>query len=111
MQRYSPYALIGLAGVSRHESRTARFYGRIFTYFTVLVSIFILWQWQFMLLSKLTPSQVFAINFFVWIYFSLQFFIFLLLVKKRLRFVTENWLLALVVLAVLPYYFFPQFVD
>ena len=110
-QRYSPYALIGLAGIARHESRRARVCGRVFSYITVLVSILILWQWQLMLLTKITSDQIFAMNFFIWAYFCLQFVLLWLLVKNKLRFVTENWLLLLIVLAVLPYLFFPGLID
>ena len=110
-QRYSPFAIIGLAGVSKHESRRARFLGRVFSYLAVIVSVILLCQWQLILLGRISWQQNILIDFVAWLYFLVNLSFMLFLVNNKLRFLRENWLLFVLVLAIVPFVVEPSLVS
>ncbi len=96
------YVLIGLAGVSQHESKRARVWGRFFTYAMLLVAITLLFEWQLELLGELDTSNLLIVNRLVWLFFIIEFTALLFLVKDRPRFIRQNWLLPIIILLGLP---------
>jgi voltage-gated potassium channel len=107
-QRYSPFAMIGLAGVSKHELHRARVVGRIFSYLNVVAAIALLCQWQLDLLHRLLPQQNLVFNFSIWCYFAVYLLSMLMVVNSKRRFIRQNWLLVLIVLSIVPFKLFPN---
>ena len=103
-QRYSPFAIIGLAGVSKYESHRARLAGRVFSYLAVIIAVLLLWQWQLNLLGLVNTQQNLLMDSIAWLYFVINLSLMLILVNNRLRFLSENWLLAVLVLTIIPYF-------
>lgn len=93
------YALIGLGGVNKNEIRTARLWGKFFSYFVVIISILLLLQWQWELLNELSEKEMLLYNLSIWCYFFIQFSILIFVVKDRNRFLLQNWLLPVIILA------------
>lgn len=91
------YSLIGLAGVSRHESYQARCWGRFFVFLMVLAAIVLLLQWQWLILGDLTLRSKLLLNWLVWLVFIFIFTIELIVVKHKRRYLVQNWFLPVII--------------
>jgi len=99
------YRLIGLGGVSEFESSRVRNWGRFFTYASVLVSIGLLLEWQALLLGGIDEHVRIFVNTVVWTFFTVQFFLLLMMVKDKQRYMNENWLLPVIIVVGLAFIF------
>jgi len=91
-------AFLGVAGVSPDENRRAKNVGRIFEYMVLVALLSVFVQ---LLLSYTDFYYDFNwLNYLVWSVFFLEFVVNLMLVKRRARYLEQNWLnLAIIVLA------------
>ncbi len=102
MRKVNLLSLVGLAGVNPDERKVARVWGKAFNYIVVAVAIVLLIQWQAELLHQLTPIHRILINVSIWSYFVIEMGILLVLVKDRLRFLRQNWMLPIIIILGLP---------
>lgn len=110
-QRHSPYTLIGLAGVSAYECRRARLVGRFLHYVHILLSLLLLLQWELLLMQRLSASTSQIINVVIWLFFVIELVVLLLLVKQRARLLSENWLLPIIALLIVPYGWYATVIE
>jgi len=97
------YCFIGLGGVHPEESPQARAFGKIFTYALLIIAIALLFEWQLQKIG-VTDSQGWRLfNWVVWLFFVTEFTVLLLMIKNKQRFVRENWLLPVIIIAGLPF--------
>lgn len=89
--------LIGLTGVHPGESKKARAWSRIFNYAVVAVAIVLLLQWQLEILHTISGFQSRVVNTAVWLFFVLEFAVLMSFVKDRWRYLSQNWLLIVIV--------------
>ncbi len=99
------YAIIGMAGISKHETHRARRWGGLFMFLMIVAAAILLLQWQWILLGKLDAHLRLTINWVVWLIFFLTFLMELLLVKMRLRYLMQNWLLPVIIVLGIPFLF------
>jgi voltage-gated potassium channel len=97
------YYLVGLAGVDSTENAAARRTGSIFSGLMVLVAMVLLVEWQWQLLREIKPLTSFVMNWFVFMFFVVAFLCELLLVKKRWRFIGQNWALPIIIFLGIPF--------
>lgn len=97
------YYLVGLAGVSPHESRVARYCGRLFSWMMVLAAVVLLSQWQLELLGRLSYRAIFIINWSVFLFFLAVYSTEILLVEDRWRYLRQNWSLPVIVVLGIPF--------
>lgn len=102
LRKLSPYAIIGLAGVSGRESKKVQYLHRLYCYSMWLVGICLLFQWHFDHFKVITPFQSRAINAIVWAYFVITFTYFITHVDDKKHYLAENWLLPLIIIFGLP---------
>lgn len=89
--------LIGLTGVHPEESKKARMWGRVFNYAVVVVAIILLLQWQLEILHTISVMHVRIFNLAVWLFFVLEFSVLVSFVKDRWRYISQNWLLVIII--------------
>lgn len=99
------YVLIGQGGVLERDPKRARKWGQIFSYGNILISILLLLEWQLQTKNTITLSARYALNGIIWSYFVVEFFLLQGLVRDRLRFMRENWLLPVVIVLGIPFVF------
>ena len=92
----------GLAGVTAWESLRAQWWWRCFRHATSMVVLLLAIQWQMGVKGTLTPTLDTTFNWIVWLFFVMEFFILLLLVRNKQKFVLQNFTLVLVVMAGIP---------
>lgn len=91
------YGLFGLSGVSDHEPRYARAWGKFFSYTAVLIAIALLLEWQWELLEEFDIYEKLIYNWVIWGYFVLQYAILIAVVKDKERYIRQNWFLPIVI--------------
>lgn len=92
------YMLIGLGGVSSAEPKLARTLGKVFTYAIFLVSMALLFEWQLQIEGHLSFRNRTIINWFVWVFFIIEFAVLTAMVNNKVRYVRENWLIPVIIL-------------
>lgn len=97
------YVFIGLGGVDDREPARARRWGRVFAHLVVFIAILLLIDWQVELKDVIRTPRNFVVSWVVWIFFAGQFSILMILVKDRLRYIRQNWLLPLIIVIGIPF--------
>ena len=96
------YILIGLAGVDHRERLIARRWGKVFSFLIMFVSIALLLEWEIDILGHLDSYERLLTNWLIWIYFVTNITVLTYLVKNKLRFISANWLLLVVIILGIP---------
>jgi voltage-gated potassium channel len=100
--------MIGLGGVCKLESSSVRHLGKIFDYLMLAVAIGLLLQWHFEIQHLIDWHLEQLINWSIWGYFVLQFFVLFFVVHDKWRYLRQNWFIALIVLIGVPQLFSQQ---
>jgi len=84
--------LTGVAGVSPYESELARAWAKRLEWPMILVAFWIPIQWYLEELHKISPHAVIFGDWFVWLTFTLETLILLLLVRDKRLYLIRNWM-------------------
>jgi len=103
LTRHKLYVFVGLAGVHEKESKKVRSIGHVFLYLIVLAALALLVEWQLELTNKLNATEIFIFNWAIWLVFVTEFSVLLYLVKDKKRFLSQNWLLPVIIVLGLPF--------
>lgn len=99
LTKLHPLRLIGLGGVSKHESARALTWGRFFSFCMLLVGIWLLFQWQMERQGQLESFERLFMNIIVWLYFVIELSALTTLVHNKQRYLLDNWLILLAIVA------------
>jgi voltage-gated potassium channel len=98
----SPYAVVGLTGVSASENRKARKKSKFFGYSLWAAAICLLLQWHFEDFGQISSTMSYVISCMTWVYFLACFIILYHSVDNKNRYLAQNWLLPVVVVMGIP---------
>lgn len=94
--------LIGLAGVSPHETPQAREWGRRLEWPMILIAILIPVQWYAVETSLVSPEVSHWFDWIVWLFFIGETGLLLAVTRNRLNFLLTNWMNLVIILAGFP---------
>ena len=101
-RHYQLLRSLGLGGVSPEENRVARHWGGRLEWPMVLVALLILLDWYFIAKGIRQPLLNFITDWFIWICFIAEATILLSKVDDKRRYLRENWMNSVIILAGLP---------
>ncbi len=84
---------LGIAGISEMEPFKARFVGKIFERLSIIIIFLVAIQWELDRKDQLAANIDMVLNLCVWFFFLIQLIVSLTVVKKKLRFLRQNWFL------------------
>lgn len=101
-RHYQLLRSLGLGGVSPDESPAARRWGKRLEWPMLLVALWILVDWYFVAKGVHHPLLNFITNWFIWLCFIAEAVILLSQVDNKQRYLRDNWMNAVIILAGLP---------
>lgn len=93
---------VGLGGIDQLENETAQTWGRRLEAPMVIAAIWILVDWYLSAKGVSHPYLTLISDWLIWFVFALELVLMLLLVDDRIRYLKQNWMSPLIVLAGLP---------
>lgn len=93
---------IGLGGVDETENPRAQRWARRLEWPMLLLAIWILLDWYLRAQGMIHPTLTRLTDWFIWLCFSVELGIMLALVDDRIRYLRQNWLNPLIIVAGLP---------
>jgi voltage-gated potassium channel len=94
--------LIGLSGVSSHETPEAREWGRRLEWPMLLVAIWIPVQWYLVETSLLSAQASHWSDWLVWLFFIFETVLLTALVRNKRHYLVTNWMNLVIILAGFP---------
>lgn len=94
--------LIGLSGVSSHETSEAREWGRWLEWPMLLVAIWIPVQWYLVETSLISAQASHWLDWLVWLFFIFETTILTALVRNKAHYLMANWMNLVIILAGFP---------
>ncbi|MCP4597112.1 ion channel [Neptuniibacter sp.] len=94
--------MVGLGGVDANENEKAKLWGKRLEAPMVLAAIWILIDWYLESKGLTTSYITFASDWLIWLVFLTELTIMSFLVDDRIRYLRQNWMSPLIVLAGLP---------
>ena len=94
--------LVGLGGIDQRENATARRWGQRLEAPMVIAAIWILVDWYLGAKGVSHPYLTLISDWLIWLIFALELILMLFLVDDRARYLKQNWMSPLIVLAGLP---------
>ncbi len=94
--------LIGLAGVSSHETPLAKEWGRRFEWPMLLIAIFIPVQWYVVETSLISTRASHWFDWVVWLFFVGETVLLSALTRNRMQYLLTNWMNLVIILAGFP---------
>lgn len=95
-------ALIGLSGVSPQENPRARFWAGMMEIPLLLVALWLLMTWYLDVTNRTIPGMHKVQDWLVWAFFVFETIFISLLVDNKKRYLKDNWLNLVIIVAGLP---------
>lgn len=102
-------AYFGLGGISGVEKASIRFLGRVFDFLMAVVAFFLFAEWHLAMSGLLTNGTEIFINWVIFLFFAVRFFLLLYLVQDKHRYTSYNWFSILAMVLWFPLLFSPHF--
>lgn len=92
------YYLLGLAGVENHENQRAQSVAKLFEIPMILLAFWMLFLWYMDTKNLIDRTLLMHTDFLIWGFFIFELITMTLLVKRKLRYLSTNWMNLLIVI-------------